>query len=600
MNRESKNRNEIEAAAKWNIEAMYPEEAAWEKDIEEALAMGESFREFRGHLMDSAESLCRALDLHAALMRKAEHAFVYTRMRHDEDNAHPGYTAMNSKAMSMLAQVSAATSFFTPELLEADPEKIAAYRKEEPALAPYAFMLDQILRSRDHVLSSAEENILATLSETLNAPDEIYTMLNNADLRFGTVNDENGDPIELTHGNYTKLMESENRAVREAVFTRLYETYREFNNTIAVMYHYSVKHDVIRAKLRRYGSALEAALSSERIPLSVYSSLVDAVHESLPSMHKYMALRKKALGIDELKMHDVYRPLVKPTGLTYTYEEAVDLACRALAPLGEEYVATLRRGLSTDRWVDIYENRGKTSGAYSFGSYDSAPYILMNFSGELRDVFTLVHEGGHSMHSHYTRKTQPYIYGSHSIFTAEVASTVNETLLIHYLLEHVESDEMKLYLINFYLDEFKSTLFRQTMFAEFEKIAHETVEAGGALTAELLNERYDELNSAYFGPALAHDDLIRYEWSRIPHFYRAYYVYQYATGYSAANAIANAILGGGAAERDAYLEFLSTGDSADPIDLLRIAGVDMSTEAPVRSALSTFRALVDQLETLLS
>lgn len=596
---ELKKRSEIADKDKWNLEAMYPDEAKWEEDLSTALKESEEFASLKGQLTDSAKNLFNALRLYADTMRKAENAFVYSRMRHDEDNTNTKYTEMNNKSLSTLAQISANISFFTPELLEADKDAIKGFIQELPALNEFSFMLDSIMLSKPHVLSSDEERIIAQLNESASAPDEIFTMFNDADLSFGKITNEDGIELELTHGNYIQFMESENREVRKNAFEAMYRRYKEFNNSISVMYNYNVKHDTIMSKLRRYKSTLDSELSGERIPLSVYDNLINAVHKNLSSMHKYMEIRKRALGLDELKMYDVYRPIVKPKGLDCSYEEAVDIACRALAPLGDEYVQTLRKGLTEDRWVDIYENKGKTSGAYSFGSYDSNPYILMNFSGELRDVFTLVHEAGHSMHSYYTRRTQPFIYGGHSIFTAEVASTVNETLLIHHLLKNAESHDMKKYLINFYIDEFKSTLFRQTMFAEFEKIAHETVENGGSLTAQLLNEEYDKLNTLYHGTAIEHDDFIQYEWSRIPHFYRAYYVYQYATGYSAANAIANRILIGGEAERNDYLKFLDTGESDYPIELLKIAGVDMSTEQPVLSALSTFGNLVDELDQMI-
>lgn len=595
---QSKNRTEINNKYKWNIEKMYMNESDWLEDLNNALTLSDDFKKYAGHLTESSNVLLNALKSYSDLMQKAEHAFVYSRMKHDEDNSVGKYTEMNNKALSILAQISANTAFLTPELISAEEKLILSYIDEEPGLEIFRHLLESILISKPHVLSQNEESIVAKLNESASAPDEIFTMFNDADLNFGTVKDDDDESVSLTHGNYTQLMESKSRQVRKNVFETLYSKYKEFNNTISVMYNYNVKHDAIMSKLRNYESTLDSALSSEMIPVSVYENLIDAVHNYLPAMHKYMSIRKRVLKLDELKMYDIYRPLVKPAGLEFTFEEAVDIACKALSPLGDEYVNKLREGITEERWVDIYENKGKTSGAYSFGSYDSFPYILMNFCGDLRDIFTLVHEGGHSMHSYYTRKEQPFIYGGHSIFTAEVASTVNETLLINYLLEQSESEEMKLYLINFYIDEFKSTLFRQTMFAEFEKYAHEIVEGGGSLTAEILNSKYDELNTAYFGPELAHDEFIKYEWSRIPHFYRSYYVYQYATGYSAANAISNRILSGGTKERDEYLKFLSTGESDYPIELLKIAGVDMSTKEPVISALSTFNKLVEQLDAL--
>lgn len=598
-NNGSKKRSETDAKFKWDIEAMYPDESLLKTDINKSLEESSEFTKSKGHIMDSSSSLLNALDAHTDIFRTIEKAFVYAHMKHDEDNSDPKYTEMNDMCMSALAKVSAALSFFTPELLASPAELVQRYVEAEPGLRTYEHLLDSVMQRKAHILTGAEEHILATLSEALSAPDEIFTMLNDADMDFGEVVDENGDTVKLTHGNFITLMESADRNVRRNVYEQLYGEYKKLNNTISVMYNYNVKTDAIGSRLRKYDSTLESALSSEKIPSAVYTNLIDAVHKNLPSMYKYVGIRKRVLGLDELHMYDIYRPLVKPEGLECDYAKAVDIACNALAPLGDEYVAQFRKGVTKERWVDIYENKGKTSGAYSFGSYDSYPYILMNFNDDIKDVFTLVHEGGHSMHSWYTRKSQPYIYGSHSIFTAEVASTVNETLLIHYLLENAETDEMRAYLINFYIDEFKSTLFRQTMFAEFEKIAHDTVESGGSLTAEFLNSEYDKLNDMYFGPDLSHDDYIKYEWSRIPHFYRSFYVYQYATGYSAANAIANRLLNEGPKAREDYLAFLGTGDSDYPIELLKIAGVDMSTEAPVLSALSTFGELVDRLDKIL-
>lgn len=594
-----KTRAEIPQEYKWNIEAMYPDEAKVDKDLQTASQLANEVAEMQGHIMDSSVSLLKMLMIYSTTIRLIEKVFVYSHMRHDEDNANSKFTEMYGKTVSVYTDISATLSFVTPEILESTLEQIHKYIDEQPELETYRFMLEEIMLKKDHTLRKDQEFIMASLSEIVGCPDEIFTVLNDADLNFGMVNDENGMEKPLTHGSYIQFMESENREVRKNAYYSMYNKYKELNNTISSLYSYNVKADAVCSKLRNYESTLERALSSENIPTSVYSNLIDAVHKHLPSMHKYVKIRKKILGIEELKMYDIYRPLVKPLDKKYTFEEAVNIACEALSPLGEEYVNTLRNGILNEKWVDIYENKGKTSGAYSFGSFDSYPYILMNFTGDLRDIFTLIHEGGHSMHSYYTRKTQPYIYADHSIFTAEVASTVNETLLIKYLLEHCDVPEEKKYLINFYIDEFKSTLFRQTMFAEFEKIVHEQVEQGESLSAEYLNKTYYDLNTEYFGPALSEDDMIQYEWSRIPHFYRSFYVYQYATGYSAANAIANRILTEGEPAVKDYLKFLTTGSSDYPIELLKIAGVDMSQETPVLSALDTFDSLVDELARLL-
>jgi oligoendopeptidase F len=469
---------------------------------------------------------------------------------------------------------------------------------EEEGLGMYRFLLTELLKQRDHTLSKEEEFIIASYGEVLRSSGNIFTALNNADMEFGTVTDEDGNAKPLTHGTFVRFLESQSETVRKEAYDKLYDKYISLNNTLTAVYSNSVRKDAVTAKLRHYSSSLDAALTSNDIPLSVYDSLIHAVHEHLPSMHRYAGIRRRMLGLETMGMHDMYVPLVRPQEAHYTFEQAAEICCKALAPMGEEYVNAFRQGVLEKRWVDRYENKGKTSGAYSYGSYDSEPYILMNFSGTLRDIFTLIHEGGHSMHSWYTRQTQPFIYGDHSIFTAEVASTVNETLLIHYLMDNAENDEMLLYLVNFYIDEFKGTLFRQTMFAEFEKLTHEYIESGGSLTPEWLNTEYGRLNSEYYGPEVTYDDKIKYEWSRIPHFYRAFYVYQYATGYSAANAIAERILTEGPSARDEYISFLRSGSSGTPIDLLKLAGVDMSTEKPVRMALEVFDGLVDRLDEL--
>lgn len=594
-----KNRNEIPAEYKWDLEEMYASDDLVLEDLNKGIALAEELDAMKGHLADSADNLHKAVTLYLDGLRLIEKAITYAHMRHDEDNSNSVYTELNDKSMSFAAKFSALVSFFTPELLESEKSVIEGYIDSKPELEEFRFLLMEIMDKKEHTLSKEQEHILASLSEVLDAPDEIFSALNDIDLEFGQIEDENGKTVALTHGNFNKMLESDDREVRKNAYYTFYERYRDHNNTISTAYNYNVKKTAIVSRLRNYGSSLEAALSSDKIPVSVYDNLLEAVHKYLPAMHKYYKVRKRVLGIDDMRMYDVHKPLVNPAGLNFTFEEAVDLCIMALEPMGEEYTSILKKGLLEEKWADVYENKSKTSGAYSFGSYDSYPYMLLNFHGDLRDVFTIIHESGHSMHSYYTRRNQPYVYGSHSIFTAEVASTVNETLLIRYLLEHCESNEMKIYLINFYIDEFKSTLIRQTMFAEFEKWAHETVENGGALTAELMNTKYGELNTAYFGDAFGQDDMIKYEWSRIPHFYRDFYVYQYATGYSAANAIANRILTEGKPAVDDYMKFLASGDSNYPIELLKIAGVDMSSTRPVESALSTLSEMIDELDELM-
>lgn len=593
-----KQRSDIDAKFKWDIEAMYPDEAQWEKDIVDCVSAAEKFTRFQGKVTDSSDILFEALDEKDKIWRKLEHAFVYAAMKKDEDNRVDKYQSMDDKCGSAIAKVSAAMSFFSPELLAADEEKILQYIDENPKLELYRFALEDALREKKHVLSTAEENILAQLSEVTGATNDIFKMLNNADLTFGTVVDEDGDTVNLTHGNYITFMESHDRDLRKAAFTNMYEAYKAFINTIATTYNYNTKNDAVSARIRKYDSARQAALSSGNIPEEVYDNLIAVVNEYLPVLHRYIALRKKVLGVDALKMYDVYVPLVQLPKKEIPYEEALKMMQEGLAPLGTEYLAQVDKG-TKEGWIDVYENQGKTSGAYSFGSYDSKPYILLNYTNTLKDVFTIVHEMGHSMHSFYTRKTQPFAYGDHSIFTAEVASTVNESLLMQHLLEKETDAEMRKYLINYYIEEFRTTLFRQTMFAEFEMLTHKEIENGGVLTAKWLCDVYDDLNKKYFGPALSEDEYIRYEWARIPHFYRGFYVYQYATGYSAATAISKRILTEGEPARKNYIEFLKSGSSDYPVELLKIAGVDMSSPEPIRMAMETFKVLVDELEKLL-
>ncbi|MDR0885750.1 MAG: oligoendopeptidase F [Clostridiales Family XIII bacterium] len=593
------NRTEVLAQYKWNIEAMYPDESDWDKDSELALKRTVEFEEISGHLNNGPEMLLNALKLSDLIWQTTEKVYVYARMKKDEDNNNSKYQAMNDKAQTLIAKVSASMSWFTPELLSLDPDVIDGYLKEEPALHQYDYLLKVMARKRAHVLSKEEENLLAQFSEVLGATSDVFTMINDADMKFEDVVDKNGNHLPLSHGTYIKYMEDSDRNLRIQAYEHMYDQYIAQKNTLATTYSYNAKVDALSARVRKYDSALAQALAADNVPADVYDSLIASVNDNLDSLYKYMDTRKKSLGVDELKMYDIYVPLVElEDDAEVSFDDAVAMMLDALSVLGEDYIANVSKGVQSG-WIDRFENDGKSSGAYSFGSYDSMPYILMNYSGKLKDVFTLVHEMGHSMHSHYTRSTQPFVYGSHSIFTAEVASTVNECLLIHYLLEKYKDDAvMKKYLINLHIEEFRATLFRQTMFAEFEKRTHEAVETGEVLTSEWLCAEYKKLNEKYFGPLVESDERISHEWSRIPHFYRAFYVYKYATGYSAATAIAHKILNEGQPAVDAYLEFLKSGDSDDPIELLKLAGVDMSGKEPVDNALKVFADLVDEFAAL--
>lgn len=604
------NRNEIKDKYKWDIERMYPDENKWELDLNKCIELSNDFLKYQGSVGENPSALLVQLEQSSNISRLFENVIVYARQRRDEDNANPKYIEMMGKAIDSASIISSNTAFFTPELISKDEDEIMSFLKIEPRLKIYEFMLASIFKEKKHILSSKEESLLANLADIRDASSEIFTMLNNVDLDFGIVKDKKGKEFNLTHGNYTKLMESDDRDLREEVYKQMYSKYKSLNNTLSVIYSYNVKNYVTSSKIRNYDDVLSYALDSENISPEIYRNLIDVVHAHLPSMYKYIKIKKRVLGIDDLGMHDIYLPITSLEDKKCSFEEAVNLCSIALSPLGDDYVKRFKKGVLNERWVDIYENKGKTSGAYSFGSYDSYPYILMNYNNEIDDAFTLIHEGGHSMHSIYTREKQPFIYGSHSIFTAETASTVNETLLINYLIDNAKNKKEKIYWVNKYIDAFRATVFRQTMFAEFELLTHTYVEKGGQLTAEWLNKKYDELNKLYYGPNVKEDEFIRYEWSRIPHFYRPFYVYQYATGYSAANAIAKSIVGtssefsndnGNYGERakDDYIDFLKSGNSNYPIDLLKIAGVDMNSKNSIERAMEVFDIMVDELDSLI-
>ncbi|NLD20377.1 MAG: oligoendopeptidase F [Clostridiales bacterium] len=596
--KELKTREQTDKKYKWNIEAMMPDESVIDKDLEqlkkEALEYGQKYC---GHLASSSSALLEALQEKDSIWRKLEKIYVYARMRRDEDNALDKYQGMSDKCHSVIAAVSAAMAFFTPELLSAPEDRILGFLAENSQLKEYQFAIKDTLRQKEHILTEAEENLLAQIGEITSSTNDIFTMLNNADIKFGKIKDEDGDCVQVTHGNYIRFMESSNRQVRKAAYDAMYDSYKALINTIATTYNYNTKTDVITARIRKYPSARSAALSGDNIPAEVYDNLVSVVNGNLPSLHRYTDLRKKLLGVDKLYMYDMYVPLIDSPQKSVSYEEGLDMMREALLPLGAEYIDKMNEGISQG-WIDVYENKGKTSGAYSFGSYDSYPYILLNYTDTLKDVFTIIHEMGHSMHSRYTRSNQPYIYGSHSIFTAEVASTVNESLLMEHLLKNANDVEMKKYLLNLHLEEFRTTLFRQTMFAEFEDITHKAIENGQVLTSDWMCGQYEDLNHKYYGSAVERDDIIKYEWARIPHFYNAFYVYKYATGYSAATAISNKILTDSDTAAHDYIKFLKTGESAYPIELLQIAGVDMSTQLPIEKAMDTFNSLLDEFESL--
>lgn len=590
-------RTEIPDKYKWQLEDIYASDEQWEQDFRQVEQMTGQVEAYRGKLGASAQILLEAFRAWEKINEINERVYTYARMRRDEDNTNALYQALSDRAESLNARVQSAIAYFLPEILELPRKTMERFLQEEPGLGLYRFALEEIQRQKPHTLSAAEEQIIARAEEVTRAAANIFRMINNADITFPPVQDEEGKEIEVTHGRYIQLMESSDRRVRKDAFTSMYSSYRKLINTMAATLGASVKKDVFYARVRRHASALQASLFADNIPVTVYENLIRTVRQNLPLMYRYTRLRKKMIGLDELHMYDLYAPLVKEIKWDIPYPKAVEMVREGLAPLGNDYVETMVRGINSG-WVDVYENKGKTSGAYSWGPYGTHPYVLLNYRNNLNNVFTLAHEMGHAMHSYYSYKAQPYIYAHYKIFTAEVASTVNESLLVNYLLDNVTGRDKKLYLLNHYLEQFRGTLFRQTMFAEFEKITHEKVEAGQALTPELLCNIYRDLNAAYYGPEVVVDRDIELEWARIPHFYTAFYVYKYATGFSAATALAGQILRQGEAAVNRYLAFLQAGDSDYPLNLLKAAGVDMTTPQPVQEALDLFGRLLDQMEEL--
>ncbi|WP_026832479.1 oligoendopeptidase F [Exiguobacterium undae] len=592
-------RNDVNVEETWNLESIYETNEAWEEEFESVKAMLPLLVEYKGRLAQTDAILFEGLQLRDEVSRRLHKLYTYAHMRYDENTADSFYQAMNDRARTLASQIGATLAFMTPELLEVPEETIASYLEKNPDLALYRHAFDELNREREHVLSEAEEAILAKAGEVLGQSGTTFGMLNNADMKFPKIKGEDGEETELTHGRFITFMESKDRSIREAAFKAMYGTYSQYTNTLASTLAGSIKKDNFYAEVRKFKTARESALHGNTIPEQVYDGLIEAVHEHLPLLHRYVALRKRILGVEELHVYDMYTPLVSEVEMKVTYEEAKQLMIDGLAPLGAEYKHILEDGLAK-RWVDVRETRGKRSGAYSSGAYDTQPFILMNWQDNVNNLFTLAHEFGHSVHSYYTRQNQPYAYGDYSIFVAEVASTTNEALLNDYLLKRVTDKNEKLYLLNNQLETFRGTLFRQTMFAEFEHQIHEAARLGQALTPEFLTKTYYALNETYFGDGIVLDEEIGLEWARIPHFYYNYYVYQYATGISAAAALTSQILEEGQPAVDRYINnFLKAGSSDYPIEVLKAAGVDMTTKAPVEAALRQFERVLNEFEALL-
>ena len=590
-------RSEANPKYTWALEDVYANNDVWKADLEKARALPAQLAAYKGHLGDSAQKLLEFLQLGDGISVLFDSLYGYAQRRSDEDTANSLYQGMTSQAMSAMVAVDAASSFETPELLAIPDDKLEQFYQEEPALETYRLALTRIRSKRAHILSDAEEKLLAAAGEMSQAPDSVYSVFADADLKFPSATDKDGNSHPVTHGTYIPLMHSADRVLRKSAFASLYSVYGQFRNTAAALLSAQVKQLKFYADARKYDSTLQASLDGNYVPTEVYTNLISAVHENMAPMYRYVDLRRKLLGVDELHMYDLYTPIVSDVDVNIPYEEAKQTVYDALACMGDDYRAILKQGFD-NRWIDVYENVGKCSGAYSAG-LRKHPYVLLNYSGTLDSMFTLAHEMGHAIHSYLSNKHQPVAYSNYSIFVAEVASTCNEALLMQHLLKTTKDKKRRAYLINYFLEQFRTTLYRQTMFAEFELEINRRNERGESLTAESLNALYHELNHQYFGDDIVIDKEIDLEWARIPHFYYDYYVYQYATGYSAAIALSRRILKEGAPAVKDYIHFLSGGCSTDPISLLRGAGVDMASTAPIHDALQLFDELITEMEQLM-
>lgn len=589
-------RNEINEKDTWDLSTIYPTDQAWEEALKDLTEQLETVAQYEGHLLDSADNLLEITEFSLEMERQMEKLYVYAHMKNDQDTREAKYQEYYAKAMTLYSQLDQAFSFYEPEFMEISEKQYADFLEAQPKLQVYQHYFDKLLQGKDHVLSQREEELLAGAGEIFGSASETFAILDNADIVFPYVLDDDGKEVQLSHGTYTRLMESKKREVRRGAYQALYATYEQFQHTYAKTLQTNVKVQNYRAKVRNYKSARHAALAANFVPESVYDNLVAAVRKHLPLLHRYLELRSKILGISDLKMYDVYTPL-SSVEYSFTYQEALKKAEDALAVLGEDYLSRVKRAFS-ERWIDVYENQGKRSGAYSGGSYDTNAFMLLNWQDNLDNLFTLVHETGHSMHSSYTRETQPYVYGDYSIFLAEIASTTNENILTEKLLEEVEDDATRFAILNNFLDGFRGTVFRQTQFAEFEHAIHQADQNGEVLTSDFLNKLYADLNQEYYGLSKEDNPEIQYEWARIPHFYYNYYVYQYSTGFAAASALAEKIVHGSQEDRDRYIDYLKAGKSDYPLNVMRKAGVDMEKEDYLNDAFAVFERRLNEFEAL--
>jgi len=602
MNEEIKKlpkRSEVKLEDTWRLEDIFATDDAWEKELTQLKGLIPSIETFKGRLGESAETLLEMLQLRDALGERGNKVYVYANMRHDQDTTNAIYQSQRARALTFATEYETATSFMTPEILAIDESKLTSFLSENEALQLYQHEIDRINHMRPHTLTADKEALLAQMGEVATASSNTYDMLYDADLKFPVITDENGNKVEITHGNYVTLLESSNRDVRKSAFIGLLGTFKKYENTFASTLSGEVKKNNFFTKVRSFDSARHASLSENKIPEAVYDQLIESVNEHLPLFHRYLALRKKMLGLDELHLYDMHTPLIPESKMTVTYEESIQLVKDSLKIMGEEYSDIIEEGFR-ERWVDVYENEGKRSGAYSWGSYGTPSYILMNWQDTIQELFTLTHEFGHAAHSHLTRKYQPFVYGSYSTFVAEVASTCNEELLNRYMLEKTTDKNERIYLLNNFLHGFRSTVFRQTMFAEFEYLIHKKAQEGVALTAEALTEMYYNLNKKYYGDDVIIDEEIGLEWAWIPHFYYDFYVYQYATGNIAALSLAKQIIEEGEIATTRYIdEFLKAGCSDYPIEVLKKAGVDMTSKKPIEDAMKVFEDYLTQMEELI-
>lgn len=587
-------RSEISDEYKWSVKDLYSSDELWNNDYEKALKSTQEKSSFEGCVMDSADTLADALSESEKDDYITERLYVYAFMRYYEDTSDGTYQQMSGKAQMLAVKMSEKYSFLVPEIMAADDDKVARFLDSDK-IKPYRHLLCDMLAKKEHTCSQKEEKLLAMASQMADSPSDIFSKFNNADVKFGKVHDEHGDEKELTSAGFSVFMESRDRNVRKEAFYALYRQYKSYINTLAASYYGNVKQAVFFANARNYESTLQMYLSGSFIPESVYTNLIDTVNNNLDKMHDYVSLRKKTLGVDKLHFYDIYAPLTSDYTVKVSYENAKETVLDALKILGDDYVSQVKKGYESG-WVDVYENDGKRSGAFSWGAYGTHPYIFLNYTETLNDIFTLIHETGHAMHTYYSNETQPYTYAGYKIFVAEVASTCNEVILIDYLLKHSRSDEEKKYLYGHYLEQFKGTLFRQTMFAEFEMITHRMAQDGEVLNAESLCGTYKKLNEKYFGKDMVIDEEIAYEWARIPHFYTPFYVYQYATGFSAAVAIATKIINGDKEVLHGYREFLKGGSSMHPIELLSLCKIDMSKPDVIQDALNVFGSLIEDFK----